>query len=218
LPSQIWSLAVEPLGHTVTQWPWTDVWKPNFLLNHLADLFESETTTAAEKRFDIMPLGVVPRPLRLFPEGLKYPRRLFLRKMARSYEELLSRARAGLDKDAKQSAGLRLELPEPDVIWVGNKTIFRNYSEFPKLLRREPNRVLMYLAKELATAASLDGERAIFIGRKDKDSFSQLLQRYMKDGVLCPVCGSPDTHLEKEKRMWFMICEACGARSVARVA
>jgi len=141
-----------------------------------------------------------------------------LRKMARSYEELLSRARAGLDKDAKQSAGLRLELPEPDVIWVGNKTIFRNYSEFPKLLRREPNRVLMYLAKELATAASLDGERAIFIGRKDKDSFSQLLQRYMKDGVLCPVCGSPDTHLEKEKRMWFMICEACGARSVARVA
>jgi translation initiation factor 2 subunit 2 len=138
--------------------------------------------------------------------------------MVRSYDELLSRAREGLDKDAKKSEGLRLELPEPDVIWVGNKTIFRNYAEFPKLLRREPSRVLMYLAKELATAASLDGERAIFIGRKDKESFSQLLQRYMKDGVLCPVCGSPDTHLDKEKRMWFMVCEACGARSIAKVA
>jgi translation initiation factor 2 subunit 2 len=138
--------------------------------------------------------------------------------MARSYDELLTRAREGLVQDAKKSGALRLELPEPDVIWVGNKTIFRNYSEFPKLLRREPGRVLMYLAKELATAASLDGERAIFIGRKDRDSFSQLLQRYMKDGVLCPVCGSPDTHLDKEKRMWFMVCEACGARSVAKVA
>ena len=138
--------------------------------------------------------------------------------MARSYDELLSRARERLDKDAKKSVGLRLELPEPDVIWVGNKTIFRNYAEFPKLLRREPSRVLMYLAKELATAASLDGERAIFIGRKDRESFSQLLQRYMKDGVLCPVCGSPDTHLEKDKRMWFMVCEACGARSIAKVA
>jgi translation initiation factor 2 subunit 2 len=135
-----------------------------------------------------------------------------------SYDELLSRARAGITSEAKKSGALRLELPEPDVIWVGNKTIFRNYAEFPKLLRREPDRVLMYLAKELATAASLDGERAIFIGRKDRDSFSQLLQRYMKDGVLCPVCGSPDTHLEKEKRMWFMVCEACGARSVAKVA
>ncbi len=138
--------------------------------------------------------------------------------MTRSYDELLSRAREGLVQEAKKSGALRLELPEPDVIWVGNKTIFRNYSEFPKLLRREPGRVLMYLAKELATAASMDGERAIFIGRKDRESFSQLLQRYMKDGVLCPVCGSPDTRLDKEKRMWFMVCEACGARSVAKVA
>jgi translation initiation factor 2 subunit 2 len=137
--------------------------------------------------------------------------------LTHSYEELLSRARSSVAKEAKKSGTLRLELPEPDVIWVGNKTIFRNFAEFPKLLRREPGRVLMYLAKELATAASLDGERAIFIGRKDKESFSQLLQRYMKDGVLCPVCGSPDTHLEKEKRLWFMVCEACGARSVAKV-
>jgi translation initiation factor 2 subunit 2 len=137
--------------------------------------------------------------------------------MARSYEELLSRAREGAAKEMKKSSGLRLELPEPDVIWVGNKTIFRNYSEFPKLLRREPNRVLMYLAKELATAASLDGDRAIFIGRKDKDSFTQLLQRYLKEGVICTVCGSPDTHLDREKRMWFVVCEACGARSAAKV-
>ena len=41
-------------------------------------------------------------------------------------------------------------------------------------MRRDPDRLLMYLAKELATAASLDGDRAIFIGRKDKASFSQL--------------------------------------------
>jgi len=121
--------------------------------------------------------------------------------MPRSYDELLSRARSDTDKEAKKSGALRLELPEPDVIWVGNKTIFRNYAEFPKLIRRDSARILMYLAKELATAASIDGERAIFIGRKDRDSFSQLLQRYVKDGVLCPVCGSPDTHLEKEKRM-----------------
>ena len=137
--------------------------------------------------------------------------------MARSYDELLTRAREGLVQDAKKSGALRLELPEPDVIWVGNKTIFRNYSEFPKLLRREPGRVLMYLAKELATAASLDGERAIFIGRKDKASFLQLFQKYMLDNVTCPVCGSPDTHIETVSRLHFRVCEACGARSAAKV-
>ena len=147
---------------------------------------------------------------------MKYQER-FNRTMTRPYQELLSRARSILEKESKKANVNRLELPEPGVLWVGNKTIFRNYAEFPKLLRRDPNRLLMYMAKELATAASLDGERAIFIGRKDKESFSQLIQRYMKDGVICPVCGSPDTHLEKVKRLLFMVCEACGARSVAKV-
>ena len=59
----------------------------------------------------------------------------------------------------------------------------------------------MYLAKELATAASLDGDRAIFIGRKDKTSFAQLFTRYMIDNVTCPVCGSPDTHIVTESRL-----------------
>lgn len=90
--------------------------------------------------------------------------------------------------------------------------------EFPRLLRRDPNRLLMFLAKELATAASLDGERAIFIGRKDPQSFSVLINRYMKELVTCPVCGSPDTHLEKQKRLRFLVCEACGAKSSVKVA
>jgi translation initiation factor 2 subunit 2 len=134
-----------------------------------------------------------------------------------SYDKLLERARSKLKVDVKKSGAFRLELPEPDVIWVGNKTIFRNYADFPKLLRRDANRLLMYLAKELATAASIEGERAIFIGRKDKEAFLQLIQRYMRDAVICPVCGSPDTHLEREKRLWFIVCEACGAKSVAKV-
>jgi translation initiation factor 2 subunit 2 len=137
--------------------------------------------------------------------------------MSREYEDLLTRAEASLQKISSKSTLNRLELPEPVVIWVGNKTILRNYSEYPKLLRRDPDRLLMYLAKELATAASIDAERAIFIGRKDKASFTQLFQKYMTDNVTCPVCGSPDTHIETVSRLHFRVCEACGARSAARV-
>jgi translation initiation factor 2 subunit 2 len=137
-------------------------------------------------------------------------------RMSRPYEELLSRARAGIEKVAKKSSLTRLELPDPGVIWVGKKTILRNYAEYPKILRRDPDKLLMYLAKELATAASLDGERAIFIGRKDKESFGQLFQKYMTEYVICPVCGSPDTRLEKSNRLNFIVCEACGARSAVR--
>lgn len=136
--------------------------------------------------------------------------------MSRPYDQLLSRARVGLAKVSKKGSLSRLEIPVPDVIWVGKKTILRNYADYPKILRRDPDKLLMYLAKELATAASLDGERAIFIGRKDRDSFGQLFQRYVAESVTCPVCGSPDTRLEKFNRLNFIVCEACGARSAVR--
>ena len=141
-----------------------------------------------------------------------------MRKLSRPYDELLGRARSGLEKISKKSTLSRLEIPEPDVIWVGNKTILRNYGAYPRTIRRDPDKLLMYLAKELATAASIDGERAIFIGRKDKQSFTVLFQKYMQENVFCPVCGSPDTHLEKVNRLYFIICEACGARSAVRTA
>jgi translation initiation factor 2 subunit 2 len=134
-----------------------------------------------------------------------------------SYHELLHRLRAKIGTQVK-ATGSRLELPEPQVIWVGTRTILRNFAEYPKLFRRDANKLLMFLAKELATAASIEGERAIFIGRKDKQSFTVLLNRYMRDYVLCPVCGSPDTRIEKVKRLQFLLCEACGAKSSLKSA
>ena len=133
--------------------------------------------------------------------------------MSVSYEDLLKRLRKGLGTSETAESTERIELPHPQIYWQGRKTIFRNFSEYPRILRRNPDKILMYLAKELATAASLDGERAIFIGRKDKQSFAVLLKRYMTDRVVCPVCGRPDTHTEKVGRLLFLVCEACGARS-----
>lgn len=133
--------------------------------------------------------------------------------MVQPYDVLLKRLRSQLGVSGTKASENRLELPDPAVIWIGNKTIFRNFLEFPRLLRRDSSKLLMFLAKELATAASLDGDRAIFIGRKDPNSFAVLINRYMKQAVLCPVCNSPDTHEERVKRLQFLVCEACGAKS-----
>ncbi|MEE9586291.1 MAG: translation initiation factor IF-2 [Nitrososphaerales archaeon] len=133
-----------------------------------------------------------------------------------SYEDLLKRLRKGLGPSVAKSVDQRIELPPPITYWQGRKTIFKNFMDYPRIMRREPDKILMYLAKELATAASMDGERAIFIGRRDKQSFAVILNRYMNERVLCPICGRPDTHIEKVKRLQFIICEACGARSPVR--
>lgn len=133
--------------------------------------------------------------------------------LSEQYDALLNRLRENLGKVATKSKVTRLEIPEPSVYWLGNKSVFRNFSDFPKILRRDAGHLLMFLAKELATAASQDGDRAIFIGRKDPQSFSVLINRYMTRYVICTVCGSPDTHPDKERRVQILVCEACGARS-----
>ncbi|MGH9977014.1 MAG: translation initiation factor IF-2 subunit beta [Nitrososphaeraceae archaeon] len=128
------------------------------------------------------------------------------------YEALLSRLRDKLGNTTKKQAS-RLELPTPQIIWVGQRTIFRNFMDFPKALNRGPEKLLLYLNKELASAGYIAGERVIFLGRKEPSSFGALIDRYVKDYVICPVCGSPDTRTEKSKKLGFLLCEACGAKS-----
>jgi translation initiation factor 2 subunit 2 len=128
------------------------------------------------------------------------------------YEGLLKRLENQLGNTSRKVVS-RLELPTPQIMWVGQRTIFRNFMEFPKALRREPEKLLLYLNKELASAGYIAGERVIFLGRKEPSSFGALIDRYVKDYVICPVCGSPDTRTEKSKKVGFLLCEACGARS-----
>lgn len=131
------------------------------------------------------------------------------------YEALLKRIQDKLT-DNKTSTSSRFELPPVDVMWEGQKTFLRNFSEFPKVLRRDPDKVLQYLSKEFAVPAERLGDKAMFIGKRDPDDFTRLFQIYVKDYVECPTCKSPDTKTIKENRISFLICEACGAKSTLK--
>lgn len=129
-----------------------------------------------------------------------------------NYEKLLKRIQGNLT-ETKKSSDKRFELPPVDVMWEGQKTFLRNFLDYPKVLRRDPEKILQYLSKEFAVPAERMAEKAIFIGKRDPEDFSRLFKIYLKDYVECPTCKSPDTKIEKEKRISFLVCEACGAKS-----
>ena len=131
------------------------------------------------------------------------------------YEKLLKRIDSGRSKN---SAGTdsRFELPPVDVMWEGQRTYLRNFSDFPKIMRRDSAKLLQYLSKEFAVPAERIGDSAMFVGRRDPDDFTRLLKIYVNDYIMCPTCKSPDTRTEKEKRISFLICEACGAKSTIK--
>jgi len=132
-----------------------------------------------------------------------------------AYEKLLKRIDGERSKNSAETDS-RFELPPVDVMWEGQRTYLRNFSDFPKIMRRDSAKLLQYLSKEFAVPAERIGDSAMFIGRRDPDDFTRLLKIYVNDYIMCPTCKSPDTRTEKEKRISFLICEACGAKSTIK--
>ncbi len=127
-----------------------------------------------------------------------------------SYEALLERARAKLPP--VRTGGERFQVPDPDVMTDGKNTVIRNFQEITGVLRREPEHVIGYLAKEFGCPGVLDLPRGVLKSRLSKDQIAQRIREYTAKYVICSECKRPDTHLQKDGRLTLLVCEACGAR------
>jgi translation initiation factor 2 subunit 2 len=126
------------------------------------------------------------------------------------YQVLLARAREKLPPI--QIGSDRFQVPDPEVMSDGKSTVIRNFGDITTVLRREPQHVIGYLARELGCPGTLDGPRGVLKSRITKDSIAQRIREYTEKYVICSECKRPDTHLNKEGRLVMLICEACGAQ------
>jgi translation initiation factor 2 subunit 2 len=131
--------------------------------------------------------------------------------MEYNYEDLLKKACAQMPEVSLKHE--RLEMPSLYVNTAGMRTTIANFKEVADALDRDPQHILKFLTREMATAATFQDSRAIFQGKFRRDSFERLLQRYLDSYVVCPICKRPDTRIVKEKRLSFLVCNACGAKS-----
>jgi len=134
--------------------------------------------------------------------------------MKPEYREMLKRAYSRLPPEVFERK--RFEIPKPYSSVVGMRTILHNYKEICEALIRDRHHLLRFLSREMATAGSMEGARAIFQGRFSHDTLERLIKRYTDEFVICPICKRPDTKIVKERRFYFLICEACGAKSSVR--
>jgi translation initiation factor 2 subunit 2 len=127
------------------------------------------------------------------------------------YLKLLERAYSQLPKNVLVKA--RWEPPKLEIQIQGNRTVIVNFKEICDKLRRSPEHLAKYFSKSLAAPVMVLGNRLIIQGRKHPEDIKKKYEFYIRYYVICPVCGSPDTVLEKEGRTWILRCEACGART-----
>jgi len=125
------------------------------------------------------------------------------------YDQLLARARRQLPEKVFEKS--RFEIPRVRSVIEGNKTFLVNLREILERINRDESHFLKFMAGELATAVTVEGNRAVFTGKHAKITLQNLLERYVKEYVLCNECGKPDTILVTEDRITYKRCMACGA-------
>ncbi|KUO39645.1 MAG: translation initiation factor IF-2 subunit beta [Hadesarchaea archaeon DG-33-1] len=130
------------------------------------------------------------------------------------YDKLLDRALEQIPKAVFEKS--RFQIPEADVVIVGNRTILRNFRSIASALNREPEHLIKYLLRELGVAGNLEGNQAVFQGKFVRSAVDDRIKRYVEEFVLCRECGKPDTRIVKRERIQMLKCEACGARASVR--
>ncbi len=130
------------------------------------------------------------------------------------YESLLKSAMEKIPK--REGTGKRFKVPQVVVESQGSRTVIKNLSEIASSLRRDPAQIAKFVGKELAVPSSVQNGALVLQGKFSADLLRKKIDDYIKSFVNCRVCGEPDTRLEKEGRIIFIRCEACGARSAAK--
>ena len=127
-----------------------------------------------------------------------------------NYEDLVKRARKILPE--KMESHARFEIPKVKGRIQGKKTLISNLKQISDYLARDTTMVFKALLKELATKGVKDGNFYIFNGKFGASLINAKIEKYVKEFVTCRECKKPDTKLEKQGRVMFIKCMACGAK------
>lgn len=130
------------------------------------------------------------------------------------YEELLERAYKMLpERKIMPGISERFVLPRFEVLISGRRTFITNFKQVADKLNRNPRVLLRFILKEIGAPGTVEEQMAVIQGEISPRILNTLLERFFETYVKCPVCGSPDTMLVKEKKYMYIKCLACGATS-----
>eukprot|EP01085_Mycamoeba_gemmipara_P004168 Mycagemm_TRINITY_DN10218_c0_g1::TRINITY_DN10218_c0_g1_i1::g.4168::m.4168 type:complete len:221 gc:universal TRINITY_DN10218_c0_g1_i1:746-84(-) len=135
------------------------------------------------------------------------------------YSELLVRIFEMLNKGDPQSKTTRI--PVPNLGRIGTKrTCITNFKEICNAIHRPTEHLMSYLSVELGSPTSLDGnaQQMVAKGRFQQSHIEKVIKHYIREYVICKVCKSYDTSMEKENRLNFVKCASCNSRlSVSQI-
>lgn len=126
------------------------------------------------------------------------------------YEAMLSKAREELPEDVGSDG--RFVIPKVKGHLQGNKTVISNFPQIATTVRRKVELLVKFVEKQLATKAIIESNFVIFNTKLSATKINERVQQFVDQFVICKECGKPDTKLSKDTGVYFLKCQACGAK------
>lgn len=126
------------------------------------------------------------------------------------YEELLIRARQRMPPSVAERE--RFEIPKVIGHLEGNKTVISNFQKIADSIRRDPEHLLKFVLRELATPGVIKRGNLIIGTKIGAGRINEKIRQYALEFVLCTECGKPDTSFVRDGELAFLRCQACGAK------
>ena len=132
-----------------------------------------------------------------------------------TYQELLDRLYSNCKDDIFTKNVFKIK-PPVVVRESKKKIVLVNFAQMVDTINRPPEHFLSYILAELSTSGSTDSQGRATIQYANKQAqkhIENVIKEYIKDFIICNVCKSPDTNLNRDsvKRLDYKLCRLCGA-------
>ena len=111
----------------------------------------------------------------------------------------------------------KLVLPKPNIEVTTTNTYWHNVKDFLRTINRPPKHFIDFLGDQLNTEvtqkSSSLSQGLILIGKQKKQKILPLIEKYMKEFVVCKYCNSYKSKLKKDDtiRKYIFHCKSCQA-------
>ena len=108
----------------------------------------------------------------------------------------------------------KLIIPDPIMKQNTTNTYWDNVKKILQAINRPPDHFIEFLNKELKTGEWISSSKSdgiVMIGKFKPIQIKHVISEYIKKYVICNICKSTDTVLEKNKelRLYYLHCHKC---------
>ncbi|MHA1914412.1 MAG: translation initiation factor IF-2 subunit beta [Promethearchaeota archaeon] len=126
------------------------------------------------------------------------------------YNDLLEKAYEKIPDNVKKLS--RFEIPKVELRIESRNTFITNFNKIISTLNRDRRHFLGIFLKRAGTMGEIRGQQLFLKGQYKPQVLNRLIANYTKSYVLCSICNKPDTSIQREGKVVYLKCTACGAR------